>query len=525
VRKELFLVFISALLFIVPVLWTVRNLHFRLDTDYDAHLPIYDYLVDQIRTHNTIPLINPYIATGMPVIGDPLSQALNPFFMVPLVLFGVDIGIGVVFVIVTIGAGFAMWILLTGLGIRGSPRLWGAILYEVSGALPARIAAGHVEKFFTFPLLPLFFWSILSTRVSISRIVVASLVVACLFYTGDVYSIWMVLLLFVVTRWQYLFQRKTSIVREGVAVLLLCGGSLLLSLPKLIPFLTMVRPIFSRFFPINPFIGSIHFFLTPLAFILPFQSSFYDRPSLQRLFGFHYNWYEYFAFISPMAFLPLLSLRRSWKKPIVPTLLLLLVVGALYISLGYRYSPFYWLFTRIPVLHIFRVPQRMLLVLLPLVILLLAICAQTWRESMRSKWSRVPLFFTFVISIFWTTVVSQHILVKAFEPKRQREEALVHELRRQDGSNFSVATFVCCMQRFLMKEKIANINYYYAWRPKDAPSFITSHSDSDFSPLAFVWPRYVIAQLTQDFSQYSYQLFFETPVARVWKTDTPTITP
>ncbi|MBI3384867.1 hypothetical protein HY030_01600 [Candidatus Gottesmanbacteria bacterium] len=123
VIKELFLIVLVALIFILPILWSKKDLAFRLDIgDYDQHLPIYYYIVEQIRDFHRFPLWHPYVQSGISILGDPLSSTLNPLFMVPLIIFGVDHGMKVVFVMSIVIAGIAMWILLSYLGVYTVPQ-------------------------------------------------------------------------------------------------------------------------------------------------------------------------------------------------------------------------------------------------------------------------------------------------------------------------------------------------------------------------------------------------------------------
>ena len=94
-KKELMFIVLGALLFVLPVLYQVRHLTLRLDSDYDTVLPLYGYVAQYIREHGSIPLTFPYADFGYPTVADPLSAVLNPIFMVPLVLFGIDSGISV----------------------------------------------------------------------------------------------------------------------------------------------------------------------------------------------------------------------------------------------------------------------------------------------------------------------------------------------------------------------------------------------------------------------------------------------
>lgn len=521
--NELIVVILIAIGLVVPVLWQTRNLSFRLDTDFDSVLPAFSYFSSYLRQYHKIPFRNPYIGTGIPVIADPVSPVLNPAVSVPLTLFGVEAGIRAIMLFSVIFSGIFMWLFLANIGVVGISRLWGAVLYEIAGTGVAQFVSG--DALAPYAYIPLLLFFIIRDRMGWKTLIAAAFVLALIVYIGDFYQVFFIGMLFVVTRVYWAVARGNTRLR-----LLQSGGFfiffVIFSSAKLIPFFIDVRPTLQRFFSVDPYAGSIHFFWVPLSFVVPLQMSFYDRPFFQRFFGFHYNWYEYFAFISPVSFVFLSKIRRVMKNSYVKMLLVLTIVCLLYVALRFPYSPFYWLFHLVAPLRAFRTPQRIIISLTSIVIGLLAICAHWWMVHARSIKQRTIAVGSMLISIVWTFWVSNTILYQAFEPFRTQESRLAQELRKRDTSKYYVAAFVCCIQTFLVEQKIPILNYYYAWRTSDTPNFINFDGNGfDYSVLARVRPTYVIAPLSDDFSRYSYYPFFERSIGRVWKTDNPTIVP
>src|SRR3989344_970134 len=492
-KKEILIVFLFALLFTLPVLIANRFSSFKLDSDYDMGLPLYHFISDYVRSYRSIHIWNPYIGTGISVIGDPTSMILNPFAIIPIVLFGEGPGMRILIALTIIMSGISMWIFLTIVGIKGVVRIWGSILYEVSGPLAAAIAAGHGGKILTYPFIPLFLALTISPKVKKINILLSSVVLSLVFFSGDFYTLWFFVII-------------SSI--------------------KLMPFIKDVNPQMARFFPIDPYAGSIHAFLSPLAFIIPFGVEFYDRPFFQRTLGFHFNWYEYFAFISPLPFIFLLRIKKVLKKEIIIIFLLIIFVGMLYISLKYPYSPFYWLYKFFPLVQSFRVPQRIFTPITAVLIALFAMCAKDWLKNTKLKKKFFIIYTILILSVGWTFFVNQQTLVKAFDAPRKEEEAIAKELRKKDNSSYYVVTFVCCTQTFLIREKIPILNFYYGWRPKGTPNFINKKGDGyDFSVLKNVKPKYIISDNNKNFSEYSYYAFLENSKIRIWKTDKSNIFP
>ncbi len=515
-----------AAIFVLAARAATAGKFFRLDSDYDANLPILSYVVSSVRRFHALPKWNPYVGKGIPVLADPLSSVGNPLMIVPIVLLGVEEGLWMVFFLVITVSGISMWFLLTRIGVRGWPRWWGMIMYQIAGTVSAQVASGHVHQLLAYPVIPLILYGAIQSKSRMWVTIGLAFVLSYLVYSGEWYSLWFSGMFLVWGKIYAIVGRKQSVANvlvHGVATIIFLT---LLTAPKLSPLVIDVWPQMVRFFPIDPFAGSLHLIFSPLPFLIPFREAFYDRPILQRTLGFHYNWYEYFAFISPLPFFFFLRVGDAMKREYARILLLLIVVGVLYVSLGYPYSPFHWLVKAVPALGTFRVPQRMYLVLTSVVVALLALTVSTWmRRESKAKTRRVLIVMA-IGSLVWTGLVSHRAFVSGFELPRTEERALVTALRDSDEGSFFVAAFTCCVQWFLVQEGIPVLNYYYGWRSTMTPNFLNDAGTGlDYSVLESVRPTYVIATRTDDLSGYSYVPYLRSNRFTVWSSSEPTVTP
>ena len=525
-KREIFVLLLTTVLLVGPVFWQARNLTFRLNTDYDTVLPIFHYVVRSVREGRGFPLRNPYIGTGVSVIGEPLSAILNPLLAVPILALGVEQGLRLTFALVVFASGVSMWVFLMTLGVNGPARLWGAVLYQTSGALSGRMPPGQIETVLAYPLIPLFFSTLVVPVMKRRQLLNASLAAALVVFSGDFYTLWFLSIFFAVTKIYYLVTRQQTLMRAAMESFVVFVLFLIFSSVKLVPFLFEVLPNIERFRIINPYLGSIHAFLSFLPFMVPYRIGFYDRPIFRWIFGFHYNWYEYYAFISMLPLLFLIKIKSVVSQKYTMLLLVLLGIGVLYSALKYPYSPFYWLFHWVPAFGTFRVPQRIFTPMTTILIGLLAICAERWLHTKKSLGEKNIIIGIFILSVIWVGTVGWQTLLMSFEPPRTAEAHLVRTLREKDQGVFFVAAFSCCMQTFLVSEGIPILNYYYGWRLKGMPNFTAADGEqSDFSELRTMRPTYIIAPKAMDFALYSYRQFIEEGNNMVWKTETPNIFP
>ncbi len=523
--KDVYAVVAVLAAFVLVLLYSTRMLYFRLDTDYNVAIPMAQFARLGIMKPTSFLTWNPYIGLGRPVLGDPSSLLFSPWFMPFFLVFGAVNGLRINIAFTIICSGITMWFLLRAFVKDRHISQWGALLYSTSGAIAAMIASGHIEKFPTYACAPIVFYILLKRQYTLQRSMILGLIYAVLFFSVDFYGIWFFSLFWIVfSLYDIVKKYKTigMVLHEGFIIY---GMFAIYASAKLIPFIRDVLPHFSRGASFNPFMGSIHFWLLPLPYIIPWQVLFYDRPTLQRLLQFRYNWYEYYAFITPFAVIPLLYIRRVMQQRIVAYAIISILLGACYISLQYVYSPFYWIVHVLPIAGWFRVPQRIVVPLLVPLVLLISLCFEALLKEYGLR-RRIIFLGIGVTSLLWTFVMSYHTMKTAFVPNRNIEELVVQELRSKDAGTYYVATFACCLQPYLFDQSIPVLNYYYGWTPVGHPTFKTISGDAnDYSAFTYIKPTYIIANGTDDFSVYGYTQYIAKQNIRVWKTDHPTILP
>lgn len=517
---ERFTVVLYGCLFILPVIISSIGREFLYVSDAHATLPVYGFGAWYLKTYRTIPHLNPYIGLGLPVLGDPVSVILNPYIMLPFLLFGTDNGMRIILFLTVILSGLSMWWFLKSIGITSWARIWGALLYETQGVLAAKFTTGHFEQVFTYPVWPFYFCLITRKHLTWKVLILISISLTFMFYSGAIYTVWYAVIFFGVSRVFYVLSDRrllANTVRQGIVI---AGFFTLLSAVKLWDMLFRVMPQFTRSIP-DPGLGSLHIPFSVLPFIIPFRVRFYETDPFKSWFGFYYYWQEYFAFISIFPFLLLHRVLRVWQTGIGKLLIISALVALLYVALGYPYSPFFWLNMVMPVFRMFRSPMRMLLPLSALFIAVMSMCSLLMIRSY-SKTTRLFAGVILTATLIATFTVSQATLVGAFEPVRPEYPALARELKVRDGGSYYVAVFTCCMQKYLVEEKISVLNYYYAWYPTGSLVYATQ-AGIDFSELAKSMPRYVIVaapgqEMIRQLKLLGYDYYFRNGIVMVYKT-------
>lgn len=472
----------------------------RLDSDYDSVFS-YTFPFTTALQHGNLISVHPYALYGISYRGDPLSYLYNPLLFIPLILFGIPNGIYVCWILTLFFSSLTSFVLFREY-VSSRIAVWGSLLYLLSGGFGARFAAGHVIFFLAFILWPVFFLCIFKKNIQIKLL---SLLLGLLFYLGDPYTI-LYMAIFIAVTYLYKFFLRVSLVSIVLDCIHLVVFTSLLTVPKWYFFITEVKPVFVRFFENTLSLGSIHSWYTIFPFIIPLHINFYDRPFFQRLFGFSYNWYEYFVFLSPFPFLFLTKIRNNT----VP--ILLFFAGILYIALKFPYSPFFLLqFT--PVNSFIRVPQR---ILFPLSLLLIFLFCQGLRGWVSGKNRNLAVFLS-IVTLITTAIVSIHTMGFAFETPRRETEQLIEKLAEINITKEPVLTFIPGTQYFLVKNKQTVVNFYHGWRMSTVPSFVTSGGALDLSKLRFSHPLYLLTPLALDVSNYGYSKIITNETGIIWQ--------
>lgn len=488
-------------------------------TDYDVHLALYSYISSYIRSYLWIPMINPYAGAGISVLGDPLSSIYNPILVFSIVFFGAETGLRLYYLSTVLLSGVSMVEFAKALGISQGSRIWGAVLYMTSGALSARYAAGHVESWFSFVLYPFLLRYIILPSLVLKQRVCLALILSLSVLSGHAYGFYFMSILYLCSRCIVLMQKKAALPVIIKDVLLVYGFTTLFISPKVYFFFHEVWEYAVRFHPTDPFLGSLHIPFIPMTFVIPFGYVFYDRVLIQSIFGFSYNWYEYFAFISPLAFVFFWYTRHAQRRYDVRLIVLLLIISWLYVASAFVYSPFHWLLQAVPILQIFRVPQRMIMIMTPVVI---ALCA-LGRDEMMSVFRKPHVVHTLsILTLVWTTSVFITTARHAYsDANLTNERDIVQALSHLDDVKESyVSVFSCCMQTYLVEAEIPNLHFYYGWKDSRIKEIFSIRDDGrEFRP------RYIIAPGEMSFAGRQYRLIYNNETLALWQTDDETISP
>lgn len=518
----------STMLYVFPLYATsvIHDTTWRLDSDYDSVWSGVEYTIRYIRQYYTFPVIHEFAGFGIPLSSDPTFPLFHPLVFIPMVLLGFEKGMWVVIALSVGISGVSMYVLLHSLTSRKNLVLWGSLLYMFSGALAARIAAGHISYIISYPLWPLFFYFILQPFPSFFMTMLYALTYAFFFLSGDIYGCIYATFFFLCSRVAYLYTHQKHIGAQLRFLILFSIGSLLFAAIKILPMtqhldvlMQMTRyfqPIFGQ--------GSIHLPFTILPFIVPWRVAFYDDNVFFRYhLGLWFNWYEYYAYLTP---LPLLFLFRfPWIHHTAKKMLLgIFIIGMVFISQKFPYSPFYWLLKDSFLSAIIRVPQRMYVPMTSILIALVVLCTPTippWR-TLAGK----CLYVLLIGSLCWTYMVNIQTMNTGLEKQRTAEFALVNSLKAYDAGTYFILDLICCTQHFLIDQQIHVLNFYAGWQSKKTPSFIdpvTQH----FTPekLTTIRPKYILAAPTETFYSYNYRPVIIQPIGTIWETDSVTISP
>lgn len=507
-KKTIFILFLWTVIICLPFLLNSLTTLPRLDSDYDWFLALYGYLGAYVRHFHAFPTSIPFIGSGISVIGDPLNGILNPLLFIPVVLLPINIAVRVIIFLVIFFAGFSMYYFLKSITVTKLLQYFGALLYMTSGSVIAAISAGHItEKFLSIPFIPLFLKILFDKKTSMRKNCLLGFCIAAVMYSGDFYMAWF-LYIFLLSIAIYRFIQEKSFLRtKEVAFTILF--SLLFASPKLYALYILVLPVMVRYFPVEPFRGSIHAFLLPLQFLVPLQVTFYDKPFFQKHLGFYYNWYEYYGFIGIFCFIFFKNIKKVLRQDTVLMMSFLIVIGSLYLASAFWYSPFHWLFIFWHGPTVFRVPQRIIVPLTPVVIGLLCILGSTWNNKKTLILICIASLF-FNVSIAWLTFSHTFISIPGNEQKIARSFANVYK------KGDKVVVLAPKMLFFLTEQGVSILNFYYGWTTRGSATFLSENGHISLNLVLNSKPNYIFAT-TENFSSSDYTNYLHKDTITVWK--------
>ena len=219
--------------------------------------------------------------TGLPAYADPLGNQYYPLFF-PVLLLTQDLFIVNFIILVHLYLAFLFFWLLAGVVTKNPEvRMISALFYLFSGAMLARLPAGHISLLFALAWIPLlyyaFFRIVWDDELTVKNIGLIAVSMALIFFTGAVYYLFYAGLILGVFFVYYLLKKRLG---KGAIIAVFSAftiGGMILSL-KLIP-LAVVSGALGRIDVIDPLGdgGSLENNLASIIFGTP----------IDKVFGFY----------------------------------------------------------------------------------------------------------------------------------------------------------------------------------------------------------------------------------------------
>lgn len=364
-------------------------------------VPWHQFALETIQT-GTIPLWNPLLGTGAPLLANYQSALLYPPNVI-LWILGPDFGHGYMIALHLIVAGVGMALIARKLGIGFFGQCVAGVTFSLGGYMVARawfISINHAAAW--LPWIILFTERILDQmkerppfKTSWPSILGLSLCLALQWLAGHAQTAWYSLLLLVGwSVWRFSQNRQASIVLWGFTRLLLAGGiAFLISAAQLLPtmeYLALSQRASSldREFALTYSFWPWRF----LGFLFP---DLFGNPAVGDYWGYGNYWEDaIYIGILPILF-ALGAIWRAIRKPSnqvsIDRFLLVTSIITIIFALGKNTPIFTFLFDHVPTFNLFQAPSRWNLLLMFSLSLLAARGAEFWATPIDRSlyWTRL----------------------------------------------------------------------------------------------------------------------------------------
>jgi hypothetical protein len=314
-------------------------------------------IVEAFYEGTEFPLWNPYFQHGKSLIADPFLFFFNPFISLPMILFGVNNGAKIAAVMAFALAAVGMWVLMKLLGTRGPVRLWCGATYMLAGGMPAHLWAGHFQLAIGLAWVPWCFAGILYALENRTRrsVVIAAIPLALLFFTGNLYVPFYVLMGLLILFIAYVVCQQYSPVLVHQARGFFLAGLFALGLIAVQLFPEWAARSYIYKGSERDFVGSqtVNHLLTNYLISDPEyyrQANLGDLPQVQE----YYNYVGVLPFVLLVFVVPAAQRRKHIVLAFAIYFVLMLAWGAV------KFSPVRFIFSAFPFLYQFRFPARAL---------------------------------------------------------------------------------------------------------------------------------------------------------------------
>ena len=313
--------------------------------DWDQYLVLHWVPYETVRQYGQVPLWNPYVCGGMPMLGNPQSRWLTPFFLFHL-LAGPELGLQLEIVAHVALAWAGAFVLGRTVGLSRLSALAPATIFAGSSYHYLHLAEGHVT-WLAFAYLP---WVLAAAWAG--RPMLAGIALALGIGEGGVYAVPLTVVALVLVALSRAMTLRSA--RPFAHVAVAGAVAACLAAPKLL----LVQPLMARY----PRLIESAERMGPELMIEALLGRMQDLETTPAPSGYEYGIHEYGAYVGPLAVLLALAGAFAARRVAAPWLLLL--GAALMLSfgtaLGGAYSP--WaLLHQLPVFASLRIPSRFLI--------------------------------------------------------------------------------------------------------------------------------------------------------------------
>jgi len=464
------------------------------------------FIKESLFKYHTFPQWESYGGLGTPIINNPLNSFFSPLVFIPFLILPFILATESILVLSIFLSGVFFYLLTRYFKIGKIISLLASMTYMASGFMSGRITAGHFEWILAYPLIPLFilFLLILLDKKNILWAGLLSLLITLILFCGNVYVVIYCLIsissviLFLFIKILLKIDTKDKIKRQ---IFFLIASLILTPFFSALKFFPMLSGRSYLIRNVNAFVGSQNIFSIVYNFFLPF-------PDLFKYFGLDkyiissYLWWESYAYIGPFSLIGLMVFFILRKKinhqKIINPLIFLGFVLILFSFLGNPYSPFHWLFVFVPFFQNLRVPSRIFILIIPIVLILFALSL----DYVYTKTNKIyikPLIFLFLI-INLTLVYKDfqtNYNAKGFPPINNNFVYLLNFLKTHDNSQYYIAQSVFFQNQLPTYLAIANHQKLFGggWGKNNNPGeeyasadFSSNYTYKDVYPKYFIYP-------------------------------------
>jgi len=314
-----------------------------------------------LKRYGEIPLWNPYMLTGFPLVGDFLSHFWHPVATLSVWIWGGINGMKVSVFLTFVAAGLGQWLFAHAFGLRGLVRLWTALIYMLSGGLALLWRSGWYELLLGAAWFPWCFaavWWAVTTR-GYASLALSALVVAMVLTTGGgYYPFYLFGSLGVVVVVAMLFTRSVPRwiqLRRAVFIAVLSAG---ITAVMLLPWIDGYRYTARDVMP-----DLEQHFSQPIMYAL--FNYVISQPEWYRaeVLGTAGGWNWFYIGSLPLVALTLAPLAYS-RAPRRRAAIAAAGVLTLFILMWHanKYPPFKYVYDWIPFLYSLRFPNRLLII-------------------------------------------------------------------------------------------------------------------------------------------------------------------